>query len=79
MTNVFSHPYHMDEGTFISRGFWSDFLFLFHFSMKIKKAKRIVQDGTPRFSASHLGLFCLPMSHKKETGLYGLRRTCDLG
>ena len=23
-------------------------------------------DGTPRFATSHLGLFCLPMSHKKD-------------
>ena len=27
---------------------------------------------TPCFVASHLGLFCLPMSHKKTPGLYGL-------
>ena len=26
-------------------------------------------DGTPRFAASHLGLFCLPMSHKKDARL----------
>ena len=26
---------------------------------------RIAQDGTPRSAASHLGLNCLPMSHKK--------------
>ena len=29
-------------------------------------ANRIAQDGTPRFVASHLGLFCLPMSNKKD-------------
>ena len=40
--------------------------------MKIKIANRIAPDGTPRFAASHLGLFCLPMSHKKMPGLYGL-------
>ena len=34
--------------------------------MKIMSANRIAPDGTPRFAASHLGLFCLPMSHKKE-------------
>ena len=26
-------------------------------------------DGTTRFAASHLGLFSLPLSHKKDTGL----------
>ena len=37
--------------------------------MKIMKANRIAPDGTPRFAASHLGLFCLPMSHKKDARL----------
>ena len=26
-------------------------------------------DVSPRFAASHLGLFCLPMSHKKDAWL----------
>ena len=26
---------------------------------------RVAPDGTPRSAASHLGLFCLPLSHKK--------------
>ena len=34
-TNGLSHPYHLDESTFIYRGIRSDFSFLFHFSMKI--------------------------------------------
>ena len=51
----------MDESTFIFRGFGIDFLFLFHFSIKIKIiANRIATDGTQRFAASQLGLFCLP-------------------
>ena len=37
--------------------------------MKIMSANRIASDGTPRFAASHLGLFCLPMSHKKDARL----------
>ena len=37
--------------------------------MKIKIANRIAPDGTPPFAASHLGLFCLPMSHKKDARL----------
>ena len=41
--------------------------------MKFLKANRIAPDGTPYFAASHLGLFCLPMSYKKDArGLYGL-------
>ena len=32
-------------------------------------ANGIAPDGKPRFAASHLGLFCLPMSHKKDARL----------
>ena len=72
MTNGLSHPYHLDQSIFISRGIRSDFSFLFHFSMKIMKANRIAQDGTPRFAASNLGLFCLPVSHRKDARLIWL-------
>ena len=37
--------------------------------MKIMSANRITPNGTPRFVASHLGLYCLPMSHKKDARL----------
>ena len=47
----------------------SDFSFLFHFSMKILSANRIAPDGTQRFAAAHIGLFCLPVFHKKDTRL----------
>ena len=67
--NGLSHPYHLDESTFIYRGLRSDFSFLFHFSKKFMQANRIAPDVTPRFAASHLGLFCLPMSHKKDVKL----------
>ena len=30
---------------------------------------RIASDGTLRFAALHLGLFCLPLSHKKDARL----------
>ena len=79
MTNGLSHPYHLDDSTFIVRGIRSMFSFLFHFSMKILLANTIAPDGTLRFAASHLGLFCLPMSHKKDARLtvYGLKlSTC---
>ena len=46
-----------------------NFSFLYHFSKKIVSANRIVPDGRPRFAASHLGLFCLPVSHKKDARL----------
>ena len=59
----------MDESILISRDIRSKFSFLFQFSMKTKLAKRIASDGTPRFAASHLGIYCLPMSHKKDASL----------
>ena len=69
MTNGFSHRYQLDESTFTFRGAWSDFYFLSHFSMKFLYANRIAPDGTPRSAASHLELFCLPMSHKRDARL----------
>ena len=47
----------------------SNFSFVFHFWMKFMKANRIAVDGTPHFEESHLGLFCLAMSHKKDARL----------
>ena len=38
----------------------------FHFSPKFIKANRIAPDGTPRSAASHLGLYCLPVSDLKD-------------
>ena len=71
LTTGLSHPYHLDVSTFNFGGIGSDFSFSFHFSIRIMKANRIVPyAGTPRFAASHLGLFCLPMSHKKDARLY---------
>ena len=69
LTNGFSHCYHLGESTFIFRGVRSDFYFLSHFSMKFLCAYRIAPDGTPRSAASHLGLYCLPMSHKRDARL----------
>ena len=70
MTNGLSHPYHLDESTSIFRGIRRCSSFLFHFSMKIYIANRIATDGTPRLAASHLGLFCLPLSHKDARLFY---------
>ena len=44
-------------------------IFISYFSVKFLCANRIAQDGTPRSAASHLGLYCLPMSHKRDTSL----------
>ena len=69
VTNGLSHLYHLDESTFIFRGIRGNFSFSFHFSMKFLSANRKASDGTQRFAASHLGLFCWPMSHKKDARL----------
>ena len=64
VTNGFSHPYHLAESIFIFRGIRSIvFIFISFF------ANRIAPDGTPRFAASHMGLFCLPTFHKKDAKL----------
>ena len=42
--------------------------------MKIVSANRIAPDGTPRSAASHLGLLCLSMSHKKDARLIWVKR-----
>ena len=65
-TNGLSHLYHLDESIFIFRGIRSNFSFLFHFSMKFVSANRKAPVETPHFAASHLGLFYLPRSHKKD-------------
>ena len=63
MTNGVSHCYHLDESTFIFRCIRSNFSFLFPFF------------DENRFAASHLGLFCLPMSHKKDARLILVNHT----
>ena len=51
----------------IFRGVRSNFfIFISFFSMKFMSANRKAPEGMPHFTASHdLGLFCLPISHKK--------------
>ena len=66
----------MDESTLIL-GTSGVFFILFHFSMKIKIANRMAPYGTPRF-ASHLGLFCLPMFHKKDARLIWVKGLSEL-
>ena len=70
----------MDESILNFRGSGKVFFkFLFHFSMKFMSANRIAPDGMPHFAASHLGLFCLPMSHKEDARLIwvkSFRKSC---
>ena len=66
VTNGISHRYHLDESIFIFGGIKSNFSYLFHFSNEIPVSKL----NSPRWdAASHLGIFCLPMSHKKDARL----------
>ena len=72
MTNGLYHSYdcyHLGESTVIFMDIRSDSEFLFHFSMKLLSANRIALDGTPCSTASHLWLYCLPISHKRMSGL----------
>ena len=66
MTNGLYHHYHLGESTFIVGDIWSVFEFLLTSMMNFLKANRIAPDGTPHSAASHQGLYCLAMSHKKE-------------
>ena len=50
------------------RGVRSEF-FLSQFSVNFLCANRIARDGTPRSAASHLEVYCLPMSHKRDARL----------
>ena len=43
--------------------------FYYIFFNEILEANKIATDGTPRSVASHLELYCLPMSHKKVARL----------
>ena len=67
MTNGLSHPYQLDESTFCFREYF--FFISISVLMKFMSANRITPDGTPHLAASHPGLFCLPMSHKKDVRL----------
>ena len=68
LTNGFSHRYQLGKSIFIFKGVMSDFFFN-HSSMKFLCANRIAPDGTRRSAASNLGLYCLPMSHKRDARL----------
>ena len=46
-----------------------NFYSLFEELQNFLYANRIATDGTPHNAASHLALFCLPMSHRKDARL----------
>ena len=73
MDSSIVHRYQLGESTFIFGDIGCDLIFLFTFSMNFLQANRIAPDGTPRFAASHLGLFCLPCPTKRTLGLNELR------
>ena len=56
----------MDFPAVFVRSIWSDFEFYLHFSMKSLLAKRIFSDRTLHFAVSNVGLYRLPLSHKKD-------------
>ena len=60
----------LGESTFIFKGVRSDFYFypIFRCNFSVQP-NRIAPDGTPRSAASHLGLCCLPVPHKKDAKL----------
>ena len=60
--NWTSHPYHLYESILMSRAIRSNFSL---FDEMYDLANRMPPDGKPYFEPSHLGLFCLPISHKK--------------
>ena len=67
--NWFSHPYQLDESTFIYRGIRSDFSFLFHFSMKFMSANIIAPD----FLRCHIWGYSVCLCPiKRMPALYGL-------
>ena len=66
LRNGLSHNYHLGEFTFTFKRISCDFKFLFTFSIIFSPNKQIAPDGMPHFAASHLGLYCLHMCHKKD-------------
>ena len=62
--------------SFLGASIRRDFSFSFHLLIKCMKASRISPDGMLHFAASHLGLFYLPMSHKKDARLIWVKCCC---
>ena len=79
VTNGLSHPYHLDQSTFILGALGV----IFHFFTLFDEIHvHVSKQNSPRWdAASYLGLLCLPMSHKKDVRLiwvsYGVM-ACNL-
>ena len=69
MSNVFSHPYQLDESISNFRVVGWYFSFLFNYLKKLLFANSGEPGQTPHFAASDLVLHCLSMSHKKGARL----------
>ena len=66
LMNGFTSHYHLGVST--SLGVIFNFYLIF---LKFLCGNRIALVGTPRSATSHLGLYCLPMSHNRNA-----RHTC---
>ena len=82
MTNGLSHAYPLDVSTFILGVLGVIFIFISIFD-KFPMSKQNSPRSDIAFTASILGLFCLPMSEKRTLGLYELSReikdcTCSI-
>ena len=79
VTNGLSHPYHLDESTFILGASEVFFISFFDDDYVLSKqnSKRLgysEQNSHP--PPPPIGLFCLPMFIKRAPGLYGLMVAC---
>ena len=69
MPNGISNCYELDKSISTLRVIGWYFSFLFKFLKKLLFTNSGGPDQTPRFAASDLTLYCLPMSHKKDARL----------
>ena len=69
MPNGIPHSFQLDQSISYFRVFGWYFPFLFKFQKKLLFANSRETDQTPRYVASDLVLYCLPMSNKKDARL----------
>ena len=69
MMDGLSHPYHLDESSFVLRGIGSNFSFYFIFRRKSCK-----QVEWPQMGRCVLRLYILPISHKKDARLIWVKQ-----
>ena len=71
--NGLSHPYHLDEPTFILGASGVFFPILFHFSMNFMQANKTPPDGTPRFAIRGYSV-CLCPKKKGHQAYMGFKQ-----